>query len=77
MTGFDRGAREHFTAGAGNVKAIALIVGGPVDRMLANFFIGMRRAVTPIRLFDDEPTALNWLAERSGDAQPDGTPPGS
>ena len=50
MRSFDRGAREHFTAGAGRVAAIAIVVGTPVTRMMANFFIGMRRAATPIKL---------------------------
>ena len=67
MTTFERGAREHFAAGAGNVAAIAMIVGTPVTRLMANFFLGMRRTDTPMKLFTDEPPALIWLMEHLPD----------
>ena len=65
MTTFERAAREHFNAGAPNVPAIAILIGNPATRMMANFFIGMRREGTPVKLFDGEDEALSWLHEQA------------
>jgi hypothetical protein len=64
MTSLERPAREHFVSDHGNTSAIALLVGSPVTRMMANFFIGMRRMPVPIRMFTDETDAIEWLDER-------------
>ncbi len=59
-----REARSYFGSSeiAKHMKAIALLVGSPVSRMIANFFIriGSEQPV-PTRVFDDEKTAREWL----------------
>lgn len=34
-----------------------------MTRMMANFFIGMRRLQVPIQMFTDETDALTWLKD--------------
>ena len=65
MSKFERGAREHFIAAQDDVSAIALLVESPVTRMMANFFIGMRRVATPIKMFADSSEALTWLHQQT------------
>lgn len=64
MAKLERSAREHFVSDQGGVCAIALLAGSPVTRMMANFFIGMRRMTVPIQMFTDEAAAIAWLTER-------------
>ena len=61
MAKLERPAREHFAIDNGGVRAIALLASSPVTRMMANFFIGMRRMAVPIRMFTSESEAVAWL----------------
>ncbi|KAA1424185.1 STAS/SEC14 domain-containing protein [Nocardioides antri] len=63
MAKLERSAREHFVSDSGGVKAIALVAGSPVTKMMANFFIGMRRMSVPIQMFTDEAAAVTWLQD--------------
>ena len=44
--------------------AVALVVGSRVSRMIANFFLGLNRPPVPVRMFDDELVAAEWLHEK-------------
>ncbi len=57
----DRPARTEFTRRPDLVSAVALIVGTPLSRMMANFFLSVSKPVAPTRLFQDEASALAWL----------------
>ncbi len=59
----DRAARMEFVRDQGVVSAVALIVGNPLSRMMATFFINVSRPEVPIRLFEDEAAAVAWLKE--------------
>jgi hypothetical protein len=61
---FERAAREHFIADDQGARAVALLVGSAVSRMIANFFIGMRRLPVPIQMFTDQLEALDWLGNQ-------------
>jgi hypothetical protein len=61
MSKLERGAREHYKADKGGVCAMALLVGSPLTRMLANFFMSTDPDGTPVRMFTDEAAALEWL----------------
>src|SRR5690242_1046510 len=63
MARLERPAREHFIGDQGGVSAIALLAGSAVNRMIANFFIGLKRMPIPIRIFTDRDAALFWLDE--------------
>jgi hypothetical protein len=39
----------------------ALVVGSPVSRVIANFFVGLNRPSYPHRVYDDPARALEWL----------------
>ena len=54
-------ARVEFTRHDDLVSAVALIVGTPLSRVMGNFFLSVTRPPYPIRLFDDEASALSWL----------------
>lgn len=58
-----RDARMEFVRRQEIVSAVALIVGNPLSRMMATFFINVSRPDVPIRLFDDQAVALAWLKE--------------
>lgn len=42
---------------------IALLGRSPVDRVIANFILGVSSLPTPTRYFNSEPAALAWLEE--------------
>lgn len=57
----DRPAREYFMDQNADYRAVALVVGSPATKMLANFFMGLKRGPIPVRMFTDEPAAVAWL----------------
>lgn len=58
-----RDARMEFIRRQEVVAAVALVVGNPLSRMMATFFINVSKPDVPIRLFEDETAALAWLKE--------------
>lgn len=44
--------------------AVALLIGSPVSRVLANFFLRLTPQRLPTALFTDEDKALEWLFEQ-------------
>jgi hypothetical protein len=55
---------RHFYAGeeaAACASAVALVVGTPVSKVLANFYLGLSNPHLPSRLFSDEAEGLAWL----------------
>jgi hypothetical protein len=64
--------RDYFAkdpAHAATHTSVALVVNSAVTRMIANFFIGLNKAVKPLRLFDNREAAVAWLQ-----SLPDGKP---
>lgn len=61
---FERTARTHFLADQGDSLAMALLVGSAVNKMIANFFIGMHKQSIPVRMFTDRNSAIEWLHEQ-------------
>ncbi len=59
----DRAARMEFIRHQKVVSAVALIVGNPLSRMMATFFINVSKPDVPIRLFEDEAAAVAWLKQ--------------
>ncbi len=47
------------------VSRMALLVGGPLSAVIANFFVRVTGPTYPIRVFSDEERALAWLREDS------------
>jgi len=61
-----REARQYF-AGAEAEKAttaVALLIGSPVSRVLANFFLRLSPQRIPTALFTDEASAVAWITEQ-------------
>jgi len=46
--------------------ALAILIAGPVSRMLGNFFLNVSRPSYPTRLFTDEELARAWLRSHRG-----------
>jgi hypothetical protein len=44
-----------------NRRALAVVVGSSMSRLLGSFFIGLARPSYPTRLFTDEAKAMAWL----------------
>jgi len=57
----DRPTRAELTRRSDVQTAVALIVGTPLTRMMANFFLSVNKPPFPARLFDDEASAVAWL----------------
>lgn len=57
----DREARTVFTEPSA-ASRIALLGRSPVDRVIANFVLGVSSMPTPTRFFTSEKDALRWLA---------------
>lgn len=58
-----RGARAVFGSPC-QASRIALLGSSPVDRVLANFILGINTLPCPTRFFTSEQDALAWLAVR-------------
>ncbi|MBJ2120833.1 STAS/SEC14 domain-containing protein [Arthrobacter sp. MSA 4-2] len=63
-----RGARSTFSIPCG-ASRIALLGSSPVDRLLANFFLGLHSPPCPTHFFTSREHALDWL-KRPGEAEP-------
>lgn len=57
----DRAARMEFIRRHEVVSAVALVVGNPLSRMMATFFVNVSRPKAPTRIFEDEAAAVAWL----------------
>jgi hypothetical protein len=57
----DRPTRAELTRRSDLQSAVALIVGTPLTRMMANFFLSVNKPQFPTRLFDNEESAVPWL----------------
>ncbi|MFW2512222.1 hypothetical protein ACNI3K_00405 [Demequina sp. SO4-13] len=57
----DRAARMEFIRQQGVVSALALIIGNPLSRMMATFFINVSKPDLPTQTFEDPDVALAWL----------------
>lgn len=57
----DRAARHFFINLHAHYLAVALLAGSPATRMLANFFLGMKRGLVPVRIFTAEDEAISWI----------------
>ena len=56
----DRATRAGWTRNDAS-SAVGLIVGTPLSRMVGNLFIRMNKPPFPVRLFDNEASAIKWL----------------
>ena len=63
MARVDREARAFFASEAYMrlCSQTALVVGSPVSRVIASFFVGLNRPRYPYRIFDDPEQAAAWL----------------
>lgn len=59
-------ARDHFSLKGREsvINCFAMIVSSPLSRIIANFFIGINRPTVPVKMFDDEKKAVEWLKEQ-------------
>jgi hypothetical protein len=62
----DRPTRTEFTRRGDLQTAAALIVGTPLSRVMANFILGVSKPPFPVRLFDNEASAVAWLQSLVG-----------
>lgn len=65
IASIDRPAREYFINRNANYQAVALVAGSAATRMLANFFLGLKRGAIPVKMFTDEADAVAWLQAQS------------
>jgi len=63
MMEIEREARTYYASGGGApvATAVALLIGSPVSRVIANFMISLNRPRVLIRLFTSEEEAVAWL----------------
>jgi hypothetical protein len=61
-----RGARAVFAKRC-DASAIALLGSSAVDRVLANFFLGVNSAPVPTRFFTNGDEAVSWLTAQGHD----------
>ena len=57
----DRRTRAEWTSRSDLQSAVALIVGTPLSRMLGSLLLKVNKPPFPIRLFDNEESAVAWL----------------
>ena len=58
-----REARTYYSGAeaAAHYKAVAIVAGSPVSRVIGNFYLGLNKTPTPTKLFGSEIEALAWL----------------
>ena len=61
VASIDRPAREFFMDRNPNYRAVALVAGSASTRMLANFFLGLKRGSIPVKMFTSDADAVAWL----------------
>lgn len=61
MKSLTREGRVFYDDVTDRFSALALLAGSPATRLIANFFIGMRRPKVPTQMFTNEEKALAWL----------------
>jgi len=56
-------ARSHLAGeeGAKVTRAVAMLIGNPLSKILGNFFLGLNKPSFPCKLFTSEQEALLWL----------------
>ena len=59
----DRKTRAEWTRRSDLLSAVALVVGTPLSRVVGNLFLRVSRPPFPVRLFDNEESALMWLKD--------------
>ena len=57
----DRHTRAEWTSRSDLQSAVALIVGTPLSRMLGSLLLMVNKPRFPVRLFDNEASAVAWL----------------
>jgi hypothetical protein len=57
----DRPTRAAWARRSDLSSAVGLIVRTPLSRMMGNLFLRMNKPKFPVRLFDDEASAVAWL----------------
>ena len=56
-------ARSHLAGekAATVIRAVALLIGSPLSKIIGNFFLGLNKTSFPSKLFTSEGEALEWL----------------
>ena len=57
----DRPGREHFMNASADFRAVALVADSGVTKMIANFFLTLKRGSIPVKIFTTEADAMTWL----------------
>lgn len=65
VASIDRPAREFFMERNPHYRAVALLAGSASTRMLANFFLGLKRGAIPVKMFTVDQDAVDWLRGQS------------
>ena len=67
MKSITREAREYYAnqRTSSIQRATALLVKSKVTKVMANFFMGLNKPITPTRMFIEPEEAIQWLAEFS------------
>ena len=65
IKGQKREVREYYSSpeASASYKAVAILVGSPISKMIGNIFIGIGKLPVPTKLFSAEEEALAWLKE--------------
>ena len=61
----DREARDYARSQefVETTRAMAILVGGPMSKMLGNFFLGFNKGDFPVKLFTEKENAADWLMQ--------------
>lgn len=61
-----KGARDYFSMNGRNSKvvAFAIIIGSPLSKMVANFFMGLNKPRVPMKIFNNESKAIEWCLNK-------------
>jgi hypothetical protein len=62
----ERRTRAEWSSRSDLQSAVALIVGTPLSRMMGNLLLRVTKPPFPIRLYDNEASAVAWLQKFVG-----------
>jgi len=63
LKSISREARDYYAGEviAGSICACAIIIGNPISKVIANFYMGLNKPLVPTKLFTSEKEAIKWL----------------
>ena len=66
---FTKDARKHYASQGGIAERTAVIAKSKLSQLTANFFLGINKPSSPVKLFNEKSKAVEWLNQNKPENQ--------